>query len=208
MSTRDRILAATLSLVEKAQGPIAMAAIAKAAGLSRQALYLTFADKADLFVAMVRYVDQQRGIVGEIAKVRNAATGVDMLLGNIELQVRFNPGLKPIADAFDLLRSQDPAAEQAWQDRLQDRLQGCRATVARLVAEGRLRPGLDPEVAADLMWTMLSLRTWDDLVVRRGWSAEAYRARMTDLLLTALVGPEAVGGAEGRGSVGRRETVA
>ena len=188
ISTRDRILAATLTLLEQAQGPIAMAAIAKAAGLSRQALYLTFADKADLFVAMVRYVDQQRGIVEEIAKIRDAPTGEDMLRANIDLQVRFNPGLKPIADAFDLLRKQDPAAEQAWQDRLQDRLQGCRATIARLIAEGRLRPGLDPEVAADLMWTLLSLRTWDDLVVRRGWSAEAYRERMTDLLLTALVG--------------------
>ena len=42
-----------------------MGAIAKAAGLSRQALYLTFADKADLFVALVRYVDEQVGLVGE-----------------------------------------------------------------------------------------------------------------------------------------------
>ena len=189
ISTRDRILAATLTLVEQADGPIAMGAIAKAAGLSRQALYLIFADKADLFVALVRYVDEQRGIVGEIAKVRAAPTGLDALLGVIELQVRFNPGLKPIADAFELLRRQDPAAEQAWQDRLQDRLEGCRMVVARLSAEGRLRPGLDPEVAADLMWTLTSLRTWDDLVARQGWTAEAYRARMTDLLLTAIVRP-------------------
>jgi AcrR family transcriptional regulator len=188
-STRDRILAATLTLVEKGEGPIAMAAIAKAADLSRQALYLTFADKADLFVALVRYVDAQRGIVGEIAKVRNAPTGVDALKGVIDLQVRFNPGLKPLADAFELLRRQDPAAEQAWQDRLNDRLEGCRGVVARLAAEGRLRPGLDPEVAADLMWSLTSLRTWDDLVARQGWSAEAYRERMTDLLMTALVSP-------------------
>ena len=164
-----------------------MGAIAKAAGLSRQALYLTFADKADLFVALVRYVDEQRGIVDEIAKVRAAPTGLDALLGVIELQVRFNPGLKPLADAFELLRRQDPAAERAWQDRLQDRLEGCRMVVARLSAEGRLRPGLDPEVAADLMWTLTSLRTWDDLVAQQGWTAEEYRERMTGLVMAAIV---------------------
>ena len=187
-STRDRILAATLALVEGADGPIAMSAIAKAAGLSRQALYLTFADKADLFVAMVRYVDELRGIPGEVAKIRDAPTGVDALLAMIELQAGFNPGLKPLADAFELLRRQDPAAEQAWQDRLQARLEGARGVVARLVSEGRLRPGLDPEVAADLVWTLTSLRTWDDLVARQGWTADAYRERMTDLVMTAIVG--------------------
>ncbi|MEO6339314.1 MAG: TetR/AcrR family transcriptional regulator [Caulobacteraceae bacterium] len=188
-STRDRILAATLTLVERAEGPIAMAAIAKAAGLSRQALYLTFADKADLFVALVRYVDDLRGIAAEVARIRAAPTGVDALLAMVDLQSRTNPGLKPLADAFELLRRQDPAAEQAWQDRLQDRLAGARGVVARLSAEGRLRPGLDPDVAADLVWSLTSLRMWDDLVARQGWTAQAYRERMSDLLLTAIVSP-------------------
>ncbi len=40
-----------------------MGPIAKEAGLSRQALYLTFADRADLFVALLRYVDGKRGLV-------------------------------------------------------------------------------------------------------------------------------------------------
>ena len=187
ISTRDRILAATLTLVERGEGPITMAAIANAAGLSRQALYLTFADKTDLFVALVRYVDEQRGIAPEIAKVRDAPTGIDALLAIIDLQVRFNPGLKPLADAFELLRRQDPAAEQAWQDRLNDRLQGCRTVATRLAAEGRLRSGLAPDIAADLMWTLTSLRTWDDLVTRQGWSGEDYRARMTEVLMGAIV---------------------
>lgn len=53
--------------------------------------------------------------------------------------------------------------------------------------EGRLRPGLDPAVATDLMWTLTALRTWDNLVARQGSSAAAYRERMTDLLMTAIV---------------------
>jgi AcrR family transcriptional regulator len=188
-TTRARILEATLALVEEAQGPLAMSAIAKAAGLSRQALYLTFEDKADLFVALLRYVDGRRGLVPELAKIRDAPTGTAALLALVDMHARLSPGLKPIADAFELLRRQDPAAERAWQDRLDHRLAGCRAVTARLAAEGRLRPGLDPLAAADLVWTLTSLRTWDELVAQRGWSADEYRERMSALLLSALVGP-------------------
>jgi AcrR family transcriptional regulator len=193
-NTRTRILAATLELVQRAQGPIAMAAIAKAAGLSRQALYLIFADKADLFVELVRYVDEQRGLAAELAKIRDAPTGVAALLAMIDLQARQNPTLKPIADALELLRRQDPAAERGWQDRLDARLGGCRATVARMAAEGSLRPGLDPDVAADLVWTLTSLRMWDDLVAQRGWSADQYRERVTALLMAAVAAPASAPG--------------
>jgi AcrR family transcriptional regulator len=166
-----------------------MAAIAKAAGLSRQALYLIFADKADLFVELVRYVDEQRGLAAELAKIRDAPTGVAALLAMVDLQARQNPTLKPIADALELLRRQDPAAEHGWQDRLDARLGGCRGIVARMAAEGALKPGLDPDVAADLVWSLTSLRMWDDLVAQRGWSADQYRDRVTALLMAAVVAP-------------------
>jgi AcrR family transcriptional regulator len=164
-----------------------MSAIAREAGLSRQALYLVFADKADLFIALLRYVDGQRGIVQEQAKIRDAATGVDALLAIVDRQARLNPDFKPLADAFELLRRQDPAAEPAWRDREGDRLEGCRVVAARLAAEGRLRPGLDPAVAADLIWTLTSVATWDDLVTRRGWTASDYRERLSALLLASVV---------------------
>ena len=164
-----------------------MGAIAKAAGLSRQALYLIFADKADLFVALLRYVDGRRGLVAELAKIRGAPTGVDALLALIDLHSRFHPDLKPLADAFELLRRQDDAAEAAWQDRQTHRLAGCRAVVERIATDGRLRPGLDQDVAADLVWTMTSLGVWDDLVTRRGWTAAEYREGLAALLLSAVV---------------------
>jgi AcrR family transcriptional regulator len=164
-----------------------MSAIAKEAGLSRQALYLVFADRADLFIALLRYVDGQRGIVQEQAKIRDAPTGVDALLAIVDRQVRLGPDFKPLADAFELLRRQDPAVEQAWRDRQGDRLEGCRFVARRLAAEGRLRPGLDPAVAADLIWTLTSVTTWDDLVTRRGWTASDYHERLSALLLASVV---------------------
>ena len=185
-TTRARILLATLALIQRGGAPLTMIAIAKEAGLSRQALYLTFADRADLFIALLRYVDGQRGLVQEQAKIRAAPSGVDALLAIIDRQARWNPDYKPLADAFDLLRRQDPAAQQAWQDRQDDRLAGCRVVVDRIRDEGRLRPDLDPALAADLVWTTTSIETWDDLVAKRGWSAQEYRRWAGELLLSAI----------------------
>lgn len=185
-TTRSRILKATLALIQKTQGALTMAAIAKEAGLSRQALYLTFADRADLFIAVLRYADGQRGLVEELARIRDAPSGVDALLALINLQSRLNPDYKPLVDAFELLRRQDPAAEKAWRDRLDHRLEGARVIAARLANEGRLRPDLDAAVAADLIWTLTSVSAWDDLVTRRGWTAARYREHLSAALLSSL----------------------
>ena len=186
-TTRARVLAATAALIGQAKGPLSMGAIARHAGLSRQALYLIFQDKADLFIGLLRYIDGRRGLVDEVAKIRAAPTGLDALAALVDLQARLNPAYKPVVDAFEVLRRQDPAAEAAWRDRLDHRLAGARAVVGRLAEEGRLRPGLDPDVAADLVWTLTSSATWDDLVTRRGWSASAYREHLSALLVSALV---------------------
>lgn len=186
-NTRARVLAATLELAKTAGGAISMSAIAKAAGLSRQALYLLFADKTDLFVGLLRYADAKRGLVEELVKIRAAPSGVDALMAVIDLQARLNPEYKSLYDAFEVLRRQDAAAESAWQDRLVHRLEGCKVIVARLAEEGRLRDGLDHAVAADLIWVVTSVATWDDLVVRRGWSAQQYRRHTADLLFSAIL---------------------
>jgi hypothetical protein len=101
----------------------------------------------------------------------------------VALQASENPGLWPIARVFDAVRRSDPAVERPRQDRLQDRLKGCRAIVARLQAENALRLGLDPAFGADLLWTITSLRMWEDLAVQRGWSAEHYEEHVNRLLL-------------------------
>jgi AcrR family transcriptional regulator len=186
-TSRPRVLTATLDLIQRAPGPISMGAIAKAAGLSRQALYLIFEDKADLFIGLLRFVDGRRGLVEEIAKIRDARTGVDALLALVDMQARLNPGYKSVVDSIEILRRQDPAAEKAWQDRLDDRLEGARAIVGRIAAEGRLRPNLDQAIAADLIWTLMSVATWDDLVTRRGWTESEYREHLSALLLSSLV---------------------
>jgi hypothetical protein len=52
-------------------------------------------------------------------------------------------------------------------------------------AEGSLRQGLDADSAANMLWTLTSLRMWEDLVVC-GWSGERYRTQVGALLMGAL----------------------
>ena len=61
--TRTRILNAAWSLLESGRGAgVRMSDIAKEAGISRQALYLHFPNRADLLVATTQHVDAVKDI--------------------------------------------------------------------------------------------------------------------------------------------------
>ena len=190
--TRSRILEAAANLLVRLQGAeVSMAGIGKAANLSRQAVYLHFADRGDLFVALFRYVDEKRGLAAELERIRAAPSGIAGLRAMASLQARTNPDIWPLARASDAIRRTDPAVEKAWQDRLQDRHLGCKAIIKRLEKEGSLRKDLSTNVATDLLWTLTSLRMWEDLVKQRKWKANEYEARLTDLLLRTLTSSHA-----------------
>jgi AcrR family transcriptional regulator len=186
-STRRRILGAALDLITRHGGAdVSLADVARAAHVSRQALYLHFTDRSALFVALVRHADERRELPAAIQRVADAPTGVAAVREMVALQARMNPKIWPLARMLDAVRRQDEAAERSWQDRLQSRLTGCRRIVGRLAREGTLRRGWTPAVAADLLWALTSLRTWEDLVLQRRWSPEQYEQRLCDVLLAIL----------------------
>ena len=185
--TRGRILDAALSLITRRGGAgVTMARIARAARISRQALYLHFADRAALLTAAGRHADERQGIPEAVQRILDAPDAVAAVREMVAVQARLNPTIWPIARALDAVRREDEAAEKSWQDRLAYRLDGCRAIVARLGEEHVLRPGLDQAVAADLLWTLTSLRLWEDLVLLRRWSVERYQEHVSAMILRTL----------------------
>jgi AcrR family transcriptional regulator len=185
--TKARVLDAAGKLIMKrGDASVTMAQIAKAAHISRQALYLHFADRGELMVALVRHMDEKRGLAQELQKITGAPSGAAAIAEMVALQARLNPSIWAAARAVDAVRRTDAAAERSWQDRLSHRLQGCRRVVARLEAEDNLREGLDPETAADLLWELTSLRVWEGLVLERRWPPERYQKHVAEILLEAL----------------------
>jgi AcrR family transcriptional regulator len=191
-NARARILDAALKLVSaRGDATVTMAQIAKAARVSRQAVYLHFADRATLMVALARHLDDRLGLPADIQRMMSARTGVEMLEASVSMQARRNPAVWAVARALEAVRRTDAAAARAWQDRLHARLEGCRTMILRLQTEGSLRPDLDPSIATDLLWTMTSLRMWEDLVLQREWPAEEYQRQITKVLVDTLTRPTA-----------------
>ncbi len=186
-NSKSAILDAAGALIAAQGANVSMAEIAKAAKVSRQAVYLHFADRAELMIELARHADETQGIREEVRQVMESPTGVEGMRRMVSMQARLNPGVWAIASAVDAIRRTDADAERAWQDRLEHRLQGCRQIVTRLRKEGALRAGIELEVAADLLWTLTSLRMWEDLVLARGWTPQRYEKRINELLKAALV---------------------
>ena len=57
----------------------------------------------------------------------------------------------------------------------------------RLQRDGALVPGWSSDEAADLFWTMLSIRNWESLTTERGWATDRYVGRMQELTKRAFV---------------------
>jgi len=190
MSTRNsriRILDAALKLITRRKGAdVSMAEIARASGLSRQGLYLHFPDRANLMVALVRHAHGKLVAAEHVRRLREAPTGLMALRTWVALQARMNPGVWPVASSLEAVRRSDPDAERGWQDRQMHRLEECRRIAKRLRREGALSAGITQQAATDLLWSITSLHTWEDLVLQRGWTAAQYKQRLTQLLSDVL----------------------
>jgi hypothetical protein len=85
----------------------------------------------------------------------------------------------------------DEAVAAAWGDRMGVVHEACRNIIERLQRDGTLAPGWALDEAADLLWTMLSIRNWESLTIERGWTIKEYVDRMQQLTRRAFVrGPE------------------
>lgn len=190
--TRRRILDAALALLAERPGvPVAMGEVAARAGVSRQALYLHFADRASLLVEASRQADADNRTPDRQRRVDDAVTARVALRETVRLQAYLKPRLHGMTVALASLRRTDPDAEAAWQERDRARLGRCRAVAQRLAAEDALREGMTVDTAAALIWALTSPGVWEDLVLELGWSTARYVRHVTGLLEDALLVPGA-----------------
>ena len=173
--TRKRILKAALKLLEASRGKgVRMTDIAKRAGITRQALYLHFSTRAELLIETTYYLDEVKGSEERLVPSRTAQTGIERLDAFIEAWGNYIPEIYGIAKALLAMRDTDEAAAKAWDDRMQDVRQGCEAAIDALNSDNMLSPDHSPDRATDILWTMLSVRNWEQLTIECGWPQERY----------------------------------
>jgi len=185
--TRSRILKATLALLEESsKNETRMSDIARRAGLSRQAVYLHFPNRAELLIAATRHLDKISDIDARLAKSRGAKTGLERLDAFIEAWGNYIPEIHGVGQALMAMKSTDTAAALAWDNRMQAVRQGCVAAVDALERDRVLSIDFTPDQAADILWALLSVRNWEQLTAECGWSQAKYIGSIKKLARRAL----------------------
>ena len=185
--TRTRILDCTWNLLESGDKVVRMSDIAKAAGISRQALYLHFPTRAELLVAATRHIDSVKNVDARLAASRAATSGRERLVAFISAWCGYIPEIHGVSVALRALRASDAEAAAAWDNRMQAVRHGCAAAVRALAADKMLRPDLNEKAATDLLWTLLSVENWEHLVRDCGWSQSDYESLIKRLAGAALL---------------------
>lgn len=188
--TRLRILKAAWELLETSPGVAArMSDIAKKAGVSRQALYLHFPNRTELFIATTKHQDDVFGVQDMIDTSRKATTGLERLDAFIEAWGNYIPKIFGVAKTLMVMQATDEDAARAWGERMADMREGCAAAIEALDREGHLTQGLDAATATDILWTLLSISNWELLTQSCGWSQAKYIVQITDIANKTLVIP-------------------
>jgi hypothetical protein len=111
-------------------------------------------------------------------------------------QVRLNArnsraGTIRLGAVIEVIRSAaavDHDIEALWARIGTEYLANQRAIVESVVEKGALRPGLDVDRAADILWTINHPTLWQLLVGERGWTPEEYEQWSADAACAELLG--------------------
>ncbi|MFL2683913.1 MAG: TetR/AcrR family transcriptional regulator [Amylibacter sp.] len=185
--TKTRILDTTWKLLEKRIEKNRMSDIAKAVGISRQALYLHYPTRAELLIATTKHIDTVKKVNQRLELSRTAGSGIERLHFFIKAWGGYIPEIHGISVALRNMRKNDKAAAEAWDDRMQAVRHGCQAAVVAIAKDGKLKFDLSEQIATDILWTLLTIENWEKLVINCGWIQSAYEEKMIELAEIAIL---------------------
>lgn len=186
--TRTRILQTTWELLESNPGrSLKMSEIAKASGVSRQALYLHFDSRTELLIATTHYVDEVKGLEQRLEKLQLAKSGEEMMQICVDVWGNYIPEIYSVSKALMMTKDSDEAAATAWSDIMRCLHDVCGQIIQTLEKEKKLSPNWNQQYATDFIWTMLSIQNWEQFTTECGWSNDQYISYVTEALTSALV---------------------
>lgn len=188
--TRQAILDAVWELLEeRGADQLSMASIAQKAGVSRRAIYLHFASRGELLIALHSHIDEALDLDASLRPIReapDAARALDEFAAHL---ARYHPQFVKIELALDQARRSDPDVAALWEHGSRIWHEGCLELTAWLEREDRLAEPWTIETAADLLWTFMTAHVIEHLTTNRGWSHDEYAQRLAIILRRTLVRP-------------------
>lgn len=185
--TRNKILKSSLTLLEASNGKeVRMSDIAKAAGISRQAVYLHFPTRSELLIATTRYLDDLNNVDGQFEAIQ-ANSGAEWLDAYITLWGTHIQHVHGVAKALIAMKDTDKAANDAWNERMQAVRNGCAGVISAIENDGTLSNDYNVEQAIDVLWTLLSIANWEQYRFECGWTQDQYVSEMKQMARKILI---------------------
>jgi AcrR family transcriptional regulator len=172
--------------------------IAAAAGVSRATVFASVGGKAKLLKTAldVAIVGDDEPIAlpdrPRSKAIRAEPDARKYLALYAELVTEIDGRLAGIHEAVRGAAGVDSDARALWESHLAQHRQGAANVIGDLTGKGGIRPDLDPEFAADIIW-LLGPGAYHMLVRRRGWSPERFQAWLTETFISQLLPAEPVG---------------
>lgn len=205
--TRLRLLeAARKLLLKRGFHGVGLEDIAAAAGVSRQAVYKShFASKAELLLELVEYTHVAENLDELTLPVREARSGAAMLEETIRAIVLIETRVHELSLLLSSAALTDAGAAAAWRNRMDVKRGALNAAAKRSRDEGRLSPAWSVDHAVDVLMVLVSVDSYQQLVVEGGWSVAAMVERVWELCQRSmLVEPSASAKPSRRKSADRR----
>ncbi len=180
--------------VENGYPATTMDAVAKRAGVSLKTVYNAYRTKAGLLravwdLSLKGDLDDapiaERPWYTELLSEPDPHRQLALTAANSRIvKTRIGPMLKVIRDAAPI----DDDLAALWELIQTDFWANQGVIVESLADKGSLRPGLDVQVATDLLWTLNHPDVWLLLVDRRGWSPEDWESWFAKTCQEQLLG--------------------
>jgi AcrR family transcriptional regulator len=162
-----------------------LADVAAEAGVSRQAVYLHFQNRAGLLTAMARRHDVSSGLIARLDAL-SALEPVAALKGTLEAWFDYVPQILPIARALEAASITGEEGGEAWHDRMRALHSTLGTCIQRVAKAGKLSPRWRPKEAADWVFSRVSISAWDSLR-DLGWSTTKIKNRAVASILAEIV---------------------
>jgi AcrR family transcriptional regulator len=182
--TRIQILEAARAMFEElGYYGAGLEAVAKRAGVSRQAIYLHFPSKAELLTALHLHIFATDVVPAvERHPITEEMGALDVLDATIAVDVEVASTVWRIHEALTMARRQHPEVDKTLRPREEERYGELLDLGHRLEREGALPPEIHIGTFADMLWGLMGVGTYRNLVIERGWTLDRYRRWVRDTI--------------------------
>lgn len=187
--TRAALLAAARAILEDdGFEALTMTAVADRAGVTRRAVYMHFASRAELVGALFDHVAESEGLEASVAPVWAAPDAVSALDAWAAHLARYHPRLLAVDRALQRVWRDDADAAAHRERVVAEQLANCRRLAGRLADEGRLASPWTVASAADMLFALVSSDLVESLLVDRRWSRRRLGEHLALLFRRTFVG--------------------